>query len=414
MKQGWEIKKLGNIAVVSSGNSAPQKKELFDNGTYPFIRTSDVGKIRKGFISSCVDYLNVEGIKGLKLYKKGTILFPKSGASTFLNHRVMMEIDGYVSSHLATIKGNDSITDDRYLLYFLTTIDARNLMQDIAYPSLKTSDISLIPIPLPPLPEQQRIVAILDEAFAAIAKAKANAEQNLKNAKELFESYLQGVFDNKGEGWEEKTLGESDLIEIIDGDRGKNYPTLKDFKDEGYCLFMNTKNVRPDGFLFNTTMFIDEAKDKAMGKGKLKRNDVVMTTRGTIGNLGVYNEEVEFDNIRINSGMLIFRPNLKLITSEYLFEILRSGIIKEQIRKQVTGAAQPQLPIKTLVNFVFPVPKSLKQQQNIVQKLDNLSTETKKLEAIYLQKINDLEELKKSVLQKAFSGELKTNKLETV
>ena len=88
MKQGWEIKKLGNIAVVSSGNSAPQKKELFDNGTYPFIRTSDVGKIRKGFISSCVDYLNVEGIKGLKLYKKGTILFPKSGASTFLNHRV--------------------------------------------------------------------------------------------------------------------------------------------------------------------------------------------------------------------------------------------------------------------------------------------------------------------------------------
>ncbi|MBK8368704.1 MAG: restriction endonuclease subunit S [Bacteroidetes bacterium] len=149
-------------------------------------------------------------------------------------------------------------------------------------------------------------------------------------------------------------------------------------------------------------------KTKQWEKGKLKRNDVVMTTRGTIGNLGVYNSDVEFDNIRINSGMLIFRPNLKQITSEYLFEILRSGIIKEQIRKQVTGAAQPQLPIKTLVNFVFPVPKSLKEQQAIVQKLDALSKETKKLEAIYTQKINDLEELKKSVLQKAFSGELKT------
>lgn len=263
-----------------------------------------------------------------------------------------------------------------------------------------------IQIPLPPLNVQQRIVAILDEVFIAIAKAKANAEHNLKNAKELFESYLQGVFEKKGEDWEERTLGDSKLLEIIDGDRGKNYPTQKDFLDDGYCLFLNTKNVRKDGFEFRRTMFINEAKDKAMGKGKLKRNDVVMTTRGTIGNLGVFNDEVEFDNIRINSGMLIFRPNLKQITSEYLFEILRSGVIKEQIRNHVTGAAQPQLPIKTLVNFVFPVPKSLKAQQDIVQKLSILSIETKKLESIYQAKINNIDELKKSVLQKAFSGEL--------
>lgn len=207
MKQGWEKKKLGEIALVSAGNSAPQKKELFEKGVFPFIRTSDVGQIRKGFISSCKDYLNEDGIKGLKLFKKGTILFPKSGASTFLNHRVMIEIDSYVSSHLATIKADNSIMDDRFLLYFLTTIDARNLMQDITYPSLKTSDISLIPIPVPTLQEQQRIVTILDEAFTAIDKAKAIAQQNLKNAKELFENYLQSVFENKSESWEENTLG---------------------------------------------------------------------------------------------------------------------------------------------------------------------------------------------------------------
>lgn len=85
MKQGWELKKLGEVANVSSGNSAPQDKELFKNGIYPFIRTSDAGQIKKGIINSCVDYLNGTGIKGLKLYRKGTILFPKSGASTFLN-----------------------------------------------------------------------------------------------------------------------------------------------------------------------------------------------------------------------------------------------------------------------------------------------------------------------------------------
>ena len=196
MKEGWEIMKLGEVADVGTGNSAPQKKDLFEDGTHPFIRTSDVGQIRKGVILNSVDNLNSEGIKGLKLHKKGTILFPKSGASTFLNHRVLMEIDGYVSSHLATIKAKAQIADDKYLLHYLTTVDAKDLMQDIAYPSLKTSDIGLIPVPLPPLPEQQRIVTILDEAFTAIAKAKATAEQNLKNAKELFESYLQGVFEN--------------------------------------------------------------------------------------------------------------------------------------------------------------------------------------------------------------------------
>jgi restriction endonuclease S subunit len=132
-----------------------------------------------------------------------------------------------------------------------------------------------------------------------------------------------------------------------------------------------------------------------------------MTTRGTIGNLGVYNENIPFDNIRINSGMLIFRPNQKVVTSQYLFELFRSGIMKNLIKRHVSGAAQPQLPIKTLVNFTLPIPP-LNQQKQIVQKLNTLSIETKKLEAIYTQKIADLEEMKKSVLQKAFSGQLNT------
>ena len=264
------------------------------------------------------------------------------------------------------------------------------------------------PTPIPPITQQKQIVVILDKAFAAIDTAKANAEQNLQNAKELFESYLQNVFENKGVDWEEKLLGDTNLLKIIDGDRGKNYPTKKDFLEEGYCLFMNTKNVRPNGFLFQTKMFITKEKDNAMGKGKLKRNDVVLTTRGTIGNIGVYNSDVNYKDIRINSGMLIFRPNPKVLISEYLFEIFRSGLFKAQIKKHVSGAAQPQLPIKTLVNFSVPVPKSLKEQGEIVKKLNSLLKETKKLETIYTQKIADLEELKKSVLQKAFSGQLNT------
>jgi len=262
-------------------------------------------------------------------------------------------------------------------------------------------------IPYPKsLLEQQRIVAILDETFVAIDKARENAEKNLQNSRELFESYLQSVFSNPGDGWEEKKLGDNSLLEIVDGDMGNNYPKKSDFFDKGFCLFINTKNVRPDGFNFETMMFINEKKDKELGKGKLKRNDVVMTTRGTIGNIGIYSYDVDYDNIRINSGMLIFRPNLKAIIPEYLFQILISGIIKAQIKKHVSGAAQPQLPIKTLVNFTFPVPKSLSEQRSIVAKLDALSTETKRFEEIYQQKLASLDELKESVLQKAFNGEL--------
>lgn len=415
MKHDWEIKRLDEIIESNIIGLTKNSSEQDIHHEFKYVKMNNITRDNCFDLSkyTCVN-AEKEEVEKYSLFN-GDFLFNTRNSYELVGKTCLFE--GYNNE---VILYNNNIMRIRFLKninpffinYAFSTDDLIKKLDRLKSGTTNVSaiyykDLKNLELLIPPLPAQQRIVAILDEVFAAIAKAKANAEQNLKNSKELFESYLQGVFENKGEGWDNRRLGESDLIEIIDGDRGKNYPTLKDFKDEGFCLFMNTKNVRPDGFLFNTTMFIDEAKDKAMGKGKLKRNDVVMTTRGTIGNLGVYNEEVEFDNIRINSGMLIFRPNLKQITSEYLFEILRSGIIKEQIRKQVTGAAQPQLPIKTLVNFIFPVPKSLKQQQTIVQKLDALSLETKRLEAIYQQKINDLEELKKSVLQKAFSGELK-------
>jgi type I restriction enzyme S subunit len=412
MKEGWDIKKLGEVAKVSSGNSAPQKKELFEDGSFPFIRTSDVGQIRKGFISSCVDYLNKDGIKGLKLHKKGTILFPKSGASTFLNHRVMMEIDSYVSSHLATIKGNSSFIDDRFLLYFLTTIDARDLMQDIAYPSLKTSDISLIPISLPPLPEQQRIVSILDDAFAAIAKAKANAEQNLKNAKELFESYLQGVFENgklkveNGEWIEKKLIEITNKIGSGATPRGGN----ESYKTVGISL-VRSMNVHDFQFKEKNLAFIDEQQAKELNNVTLHENDVLLNITGaSVARCCVIPKE--YLPARVNQHVSIIRANNEIIDPIFLNLLLTSKYYKDQLLfTGEQGATRQAITKAQLEVFAISFPKSLKEQQTIVQKLDALSAETKKLEAIYQQKINDLEELKKSVLQKAFCGELKTNKM---
>ncbi len=406
IKEGWEIKKLGEVAKVIYGYT---EKASFDEIGPKFLRITDIQD--KGVNWDNVPFCKIKD-DDFDKYKliEGDIVFARTGATTGKSYLVNNPPNAVFASYLIKVHIQNKTLIPEYLFLFFQTKKYWDIIKagvtGAAQGGFNATKLSELEIPLTPPPEQQRIVTILDECFAAIDKAKVNAEQNLKNAKELFESYLQGVFEKKGDGWEERKLGEKDLIEIVDGDRGKNYPTQNDFMESGFCLFMNTKNVRPDGFVFDTTSFISDVKDNSMGKGKLKRNDVVMTTRGTIGNIGVYDERVNFDNIRINSGMLIFRPNISKILPKYLFETFRSGLFKEQIKKYTTGAAQPQLPIKTLINFTIPIPKSITEQQTIVRQLDALRVETQKLEAVYQQKVADLVELKKSILERAFRGEL--------
>lgn len=391
IKSDWQIKKLGEVCEVLDSKRKPITKRDRTVGEYPYYGAT-------GILDYVHDYI----------FDEKLILIGEDGAKWGAGENTAFIAKGkyWVNNHAHVIRPNRSVVLDNWLVYFLNFSDLQKYISGLTVQKLNQEKMRGITFPLPPLFEQKRIVSVLDEIFVALTQAKENTEKNLQNSREFFESYLQSVFANSRDGWEEVKLGDNSLVEIIDGDRGNNYPTQKDFLDKGFCLFMNTKNVRPNGFDFKNTMFISEKKDKTMRKGKLKRNDVVMTTRGTIGNLGVYSDDVEYDNIRINSGMLIFRSNLKRLLPEYLFEILRSGIIKEQIKKHVSGAAQPQLPIKTLVNFVFPIPRLLSEQRSIVNKLNVFSTETKKLEAIYQQKLVDLEELKKSILQKAFAGKL--------
>jgi len=410
MTKNWENKKLGEMGTIFNGNSinARVKKSRYSNikEELPYIATKDIDRD-----THSIDYNN--GIRipfdepGFKIAHKYATLICSEGGNAGRKIAYLENNVCFVNKLIAT-EVRETIYPKFLYYWYLSPAFSEQFFSQVfgIIGGISIKNFRNLTISFPPLSEQKRITKILNEAFEKIAKAKENTEKNLQNARELFESYLQVVFANKDKGWDKKALGDDNLIEIIDGDRGKNYPTQKDFLDEGHCLFMNTKNVRSNGFDFKTTMFISKKKDMAMGKGKLKRNDVVMTTRGTIGNLGVYSDNVEYDNIRINSGMLIFRPNLKELLPEYLFEILRSGVIKEQIKKHVSGAAQPQLPIRTLVNFTFPFPKSLSEQRSIVNKLGALSAKTRKLEVIYQQKLADLEELKKTILQEAFNGEL--------
>lgn len=149
-------------------------------------------------------------------------------------------------------------------------------------------------------------------------------------------------------------IGNTD-IELIDGDRGKNYPHQNELRQEGDCVFLSANNVTTDGFKFDNVVYITAEKDRALRNGKIQRGDIVITTRGTVGNVAYYNQQIPYDNIRINSGMLIVRCH-EQIKSEFLYYVLRGVEFQRQIKQIQTGTAQPQLPKSHFIKMKVIVP----------------------------------------------------------
>ena len=333
MKKAWQTMKLRDVAQVSAGNSAPQDKTLFTDGTHPFFRTADAGRVRFGDIYESTDYLNEKGIKGLRRYPKGTILFPKSGASTFLNHRVILGVEGCVSSHLATIVADETQIAPRFLLFCLATIAAQDLVQDQAYPSLNLATISDISIQAPPLAEQHRLVGLLDDAFAGIATATANAKQNLHNARALFESYLQSVFFQRDHGWVEKPF--SELCNIKHGHAFEG----AFFNNEGEYVLLTPGNFYERGGYRDRgekqKYYTGEIpRDYVLNKGDLL---VAMTEQaaGLLGSPILVQESNKFlHNQRL--GLVTQKPGA-VWTNEFFFHVFNTQAVRKAIHASASG-----------------------------------------------------------------------------
>ncbi len=386
MKQGWEEIKMVDACEILTCGVASTPTYVDEKIGVPFLSAQNVrdGEVvldKYSFISKEFH----QKLTSKNKPSKGDILYSRVGAKYGEAGVVEHDFEFSVYVSVTLIRPKKELLNNYFLKNYLNSPKIKDLakksISSSGVPNLNVNSVRDFLVPIPPLPEQQRIVAILDEAFATIGKAKANAEQNLKNAKELFESYLQGVFENKGEDWEAKTLGEVCEELFAGGDVPKGNSSKYETDEFRIPIFSNgEKNKGLYGFT---------------NISRVTKPSITISARGTIGY-----SEIRHSSFYPAIRLIVVTPKNDIVSLHYLKYVIAGIDFKH------SGSSIPQLTVPMIKEYPISFP-SLKQQQVIVQKLDALSLETKKLEAIYQQKINDLEELKKSVLQKAFSGELK-------
>jgi len=411
MKQGWEIKRLEDVVEFQRGLTYSKKDEV-DYSDNIVLRSNNVDLLKNQLDFTELKYINpsIEIPENKKVKKGSLIICTANGSKSHLGKVALIDDDynfafgGFMGLITPKEKLNSNflfhlLTSDNYKKFISELSDGANIN------NLKFGDLGQFEVPIPSLPEQQRIVSILDECFAAIAKAKANAEQNLKNAKELFESYLQGVFEKKGDGWEEKPL--KDLTTKI-GSGATPRGGQESYKSEGISL-VRSMNIHDWEFRENNLAFIDDKQAKELDGVTLQENDVLLNITGaSVARCCVFPKE--YLPARVNQHVSIVRSKKDLLDARFLNLLLTSKPYKDQLLFTGEQGATRQAITKAQIEaFTVSFP-SIEEQQTIVRQLDALRAETQKLEAVYQKKIDDLEELKKSILQKAFAGELKTEK----
>lgn len=403
----WEVKKLGDVVKkekfsIVDGPFGTQlnKKEYVDEGI-PVIRIKNITQEGK-FSSKGLVYITEEKFQTIcrSAVYPGDILLAKTGG-TIGKLCLVPEIikKGLISSSCAKISINKDIAEPRFIMFYLSTIEGQKKIIGSSGGSTRNS-INLTPlknieVPCPDILKQRKILKIIDSAFEKIAKAKENSEQNLKNAKEVFESYLQKVFENKGEDWEENILGKILVkTETINPTKIPN----KNFE------YIDVSSVNNKTFLIESTSIINSTNAPSRARKLVKKGDVIFATvRPTLKRIAIVpnnlNEQI------CSTGYFVLRSKENIV-NELIFYYLQTYRFMSNMEKLQKGASYPAVTDRQVKEQILAFPNSLEEQKQIVSKLDNLSNQTKQLESIYSQKLSSLEELKQSILQKAFKGEL--------
>jgi type I restriction enzyme S subunit len=400
MRKGWEIKNLGDVCEILNGGTPDTSIPKFWDGQNLWITPKDMGKLKSIFVDDTLRKITDDGLKN----SSAKILPPNS---IILSSRAPI---GHLAINIRPMSTNQGCKglvpnkkiDHLFLYYFLyKSVDLLNsLGTGTTFKELSGSKLASVEIPLPTLSEQQEIVSILDDAFESIERAKSNAEQNLKNAKELFESYLANVFKSPTKQWTHCKV--EDNIKLID------YRGRTPVKTSKGVRLITAKNVKLGYLQLEPQEFINSNEYESwMTRGIPNYGDVIFTTEAPLANIAQIDTD---EKLAFAQRIIVMQPNQKLIDQTFLKYMLLSNPIRNKILSKGTGATVLGIKSSLLkkIEIYFP---NLEEQKRIIIILDELTVETKRLESIYHQKLNDLEELKKSILQKAFNGELKTSKI---
>jgi len=384
MKQGWEVKKLGDICDILDNLRKPITKKDRIEGIYPYYGATGILSYVHNYIFN--EDLVLIGEDGAKWHSGATTSFIAKGKY-------------WVNNHAHVIRPNRNFILDNWIVYFLNYSDLTPYITGMTVPKLNQEKMRSIEIPLPLVHEQRYLLEILDEAFEAIAKAKANAEQNLKNVRELFESYLRNCFKDKTHG--EKSEALDNLSELIVDCEHHTAP----IQTKGYPSIRTPNIGKGELILENVNRVSYETYLKWTKRATPKAGDLILAREAPAGNIAVIPEGIE---VCLGQRTVLIRPLKDKLISRYLALLILSKDVQDNLLSHSTGATVQHINMKDIRAFKIYNLCSIEEQQLIVKKIDALSAQIQKLEAIYQQKVADLNELKKSLLQKAFNGELKT------
>ena len=399
MKKGWQTKKIGDVCRLMTGGTPSKAKPEYFGGN---IRWLVSGDIHQGEIFDCEGRITESGMKNsnAKLLPVNSVMIALNGQGKTRGTVALLRTQATCNQSLVSINPNQP---DKLMPEFLYA-NLHGRYQEIRQMTGDSGDdrrglnmilIRGIEIPIAPLPEQQRIVGILDEAFEGIATAKANAEKNLQNARTLFASHLQSVFTKRGKGWVNRTLDQACIVERGSSPRpikeyfttkadGVNWIKIGDTEEGGKYVYSTAQKITPEG-----------AKQSRF----VKEGDFILTNSMSYGRPYIMKMSGY-----IHDGWFVLRLNMAIDT-DYFYYLLSSPVVQLQFASLASGSVVKNISGDLVKQAVLPIPP-LDQQQVIVKKLVALEAETQRLESLYQHKLAALDELKTSLLHQAFTGQL--------
>jgi type I restriction enzyme S subunit len=399
MKSKWKIYQLSEVTEIVSGGTPKSEVLEYWDGDVLWITPKDMGQAKTIFVSN-----TSRTISRLGLQKSSAKLIPKN--SVILSTRAPIGHLIINVQEMATNQGCRGLIpknnlDTKFLFYFLKS--NIKLLNDLGtgttFKELSRNALEKIKIPVPPIEEQKRIVEILDKAFEGIAQAEANTRRNLINARELFDSYLNQIFIQKKGDWETKTIADiSTKIEYGSSSKSAQY------ENNDSIPVLRMGNIQNGLINWNDLVYTDR-KDE-IEKYSLQYNDVLFNRTNSdihVGKSGIYKGE----RPAIFAGYLIrIHYKKEEINPDFLNFYLNSSIAREYGSSVMSRSInQANINGTKLKSYPIYIP-SLPMQNKIVDSLYKLKNQAKKLETIYQRKLEAIAELKQSILEKAFTGQL--------